>query len=101
MSYPRCYGGFMKKNYTEIAFILDRSGSMGSCQDAAIEGFNRFLRDQQEVEGLAKLTLILFDDEYLVQAQSLPVQEVTTLDHENLPATRDHRPARCRGPHDR
>lgn len=70
----------MKKYYTEIAFVLDRSGSMGVCQHAAIEGFNRFLREQQEVEGIAKLTLILFDDEYEVLTQSLPVHEVTRLD---------------------
>lgn len=50
----------MNKKYTEIAFILDRSGSMGSCQAAAIEGFNRFLDEQQKAEGLAKLTLVLF-----------------------------------------
>ena len=72
----------MNKNYTEIAFVLDRSGSMESCQDAAIEGFNRFLREQQQAEGLAKLTLVLFDDEYLVPAQSLPVAEIVALTRE-------------------
>jgi hypothetical protein len=71
----------MKPNahYTEIAFILDRSGSMNSCQQAAIAGFNQFLADQQETEGLAKLTLVLFDDEYLVAVSSIPVQEVVPL----------------------
>ena len=69
----------MKKNYTEIAFILDRSGSMARCQQAAIDGFNRFLREQQEAEGLAKLTLVLFDDEYLLPAGSLPVAEILPL----------------------
>ncbi len=69
----------MNKHYTEIAFILDRSGSMESCKDAAIEGFNRFLADQQQTEGLAKLTLVLFDDEYLVPVRSIPVQEVVPL----------------------
>ena len=82
MSHPPRYGLAMNKNYTEIAFILDRSGSMESCQNAAIEGFNRFLRDQQQAEGLAKLTLVLFDDEYLVAAQSLPVQELVALTRE-------------------
>jgi Mg-chelatase subunit ChlD len=72
----------MKTNYTEIAFILDRSGSMESCQDAAIEGFNDFLHEQQQAEGLAKLTLVLFDSEYLVPVQSLPVQEVIPLTRE-------------------
>ena len=71
----------MKPNahYTEIAFILDRSGSMNCCQQAAIAGFNQFLADQQETEGLAKLTLVLFDDEYLVPVSSIPVQEVVPL----------------------
>ena len=62
----------MKRNahYSEIAFILDRSGSMKSCQQAATEGFNQFLADQQKTDGLAKLTLVLFDDEYLVAISS-------------------------------
>ncbi|MBA3608769.1 MAG: VWA domain-containing protein [Chthoniobacterales bacterium] len=72
----------MKNNYAEIAFVLDRSGSMNICRDAAIEGFNRFLKEQQQVEGLAKLTLVLFDDEYLVPVNALPVAEVVPLDEE-------------------
>jgi len=70
----------MNNNYTEIAFILDRSGSMESCRDAAIDGFNSFLSAQQQLEGLAKLTLVLFDDTYQVPAVSLPVAEVLPLD---------------------
>jgi hypothetical protein len=69
----------MNKHYTEIAFILDRSGSMAECQQAAIDGFNRFLVEQQRTEGLAKLTLVLFDDEYLVPIRSVPVAEVVPL----------------------
>src|SRR5437763_13898560 len=74
----------MKPNshYTEIAFILDRSGSMKSCQRGAIDGFNQFLADQQKTEGLAKLTFVLFDDEYLVPVSSVPVQEVVPLTKE-------------------
>ncbi len=69
----------MNTHYTEIAFILDRSGSMESCKGAAIEGFNHFLAEQQKTEGLAKLTLVLFDDEYLVPVRSIPVQEAVPL----------------------
>src|SRR4051794_29405259 len=72
----------MKKNYSEIAFILDRSGSMDTCRNAAVDGFNHFLREQQQAEGLAKLTLVLFDDEYLVPVTSVPVQEVVPLTSE-------------------
>lgn len=73
----------MNNNYAEIAFILDRSGSMASCQEAAIAGFNTFLKEQQETEGLAKVSLILFDDEYLVPVASLPVHEVLPLDSDS------------------
>ena len=74
----------MNKHYTEIAFVLDRSGSMRSCQQAAIDGFNRFLTEQQQTEGRAKLTLVLFDDEYLVHVRSVPLEEVLPLDEETF-----------------
>jgi len=35
----------MNDRLTEIAFILDRSGSMASMAEPAIAGFNSFLRD--------------------------------------------------------
>jgi len=41
---------------TEIAFILDQSGAMSCHTGAAIASFNEFLRDQQAVEGQARLT---------------------------------------------
>ncbi len=72
----------MKNDYTEIAFVLDRSGSMESCAEAAIEGFNSFLQDQQDAKGLAKLTIVLFDDEYLVPVRSVPAIEVLPLNRE-------------------
>jgi hypothetical protein len=72
--------GVMNKNLTEIAFILDRSGSMAPVTEAAITGFNEFLRDQQKTEGQARLTLVLFDNEYLVPLDCIPVQEAVALD---------------------
>lgn len=70
----------MNKNLTEIAFILDRSGSMASVTEAAIAGFNEFLSDQQKAEGQARLTFVLFDNEYLVPLDNIPVQEAVELD---------------------
>jgi len=67
---------------TEIAFILDRSGSMGGYTEAAIAGFNQFLRDQQETEGIARLTLVQFDDRYEVPIDNIPVSEVVGLNTE-------------------
>ncbi len=53
---------------------------MGGHVEAAIAGFNEFLRDQQAVEGQARLTLVLFDDRYELPADNIPVSEVCELD---------------------
>jgi hypothetical protein len=68
------------KPATEIAFILDRSGSMTPHTEAAIAGFNEFLADQQQVAGLARLTLVLFDDVLETPFDNLPLCEIVPLD---------------------
>lgn len=50
----------MKKDLTEIIFILDKSGSMESTKDETIQGFNNFLNEQKKLPGEAKMTLRLF-----------------------------------------
>jgi hypothetical protein len=47
----------MKSGYTHIAIVLDRSGSMASCADDTVGGFNKFIEDQKRVPGEATLTL--------------------------------------------
>lgn len=64
---------------TEIAFILDRSGSMQSIRDDAIGGFNAFLAAQKEQPGEAAFSLILFDDHYDVVHDRVPLQDVPNL----------------------
>lgn len=70
----------MNPQLTEIAFVLDRSGSMSAVADAAIAGFNHFLAEQQRAAGQARLTVVLFDDEYLLHVDAIPVEEVLPLD---------------------
>lgn len=70
----------MNDNLTEIAFILDRSGSMQSMVEPAISGFNRLIREQQQESGSARFTLVLFDDHYEVPFHSVPIAEVVELD---------------------
>lgn len=53
-----------KSNYTHIAFVLDRSGSMSSVRTDTIGGFNKFLEDQKAVEGECTFSLCQFDHEY-------------------------------------
>lgn len=64
---------------TEIAFILDRSGSMGSIRTAAIDGFNQYLRDQQAAPGQTNLSLVFFDTQIEHRHESLPAAEIPPL----------------------
>ena len=52
----------MKKNLTEIVFILDRSGSMAGLESDTIGGFNSMLNKQRKEEGEALVSTVLFDD---------------------------------------
>ena len=70
----------MRADLTEIAFVLDRSGSMNPIAADAIGGFNAFLADQQALPGEARLTLVLFDHEYLVPYSHAPIKTVGPLD---------------------
>lgn len=54
----------MKKNLTEIVFILDRSGSMSNLTADTIGGFNSMIENQKKEEGEAFVTTVLFDDQY-------------------------------------
>jgi hypothetical protein len=67
------------KNLTEIAYILDRSGSMQPMQEAAVAAFNDFVKLQKAVPGEARLTLVQFDDRYEVPVSALRMQEVPEL----------------------
>lgn len=55
----------MKKDYTYIGCVLDRSGSMGSMGkiEEARSGFNNFLQEQKKLEGSADINVIIFDND--------------------------------------
>lgn len=65
----------------EVVVIADRSGSMASIRSGAIEGFNSFLTQQKALPGKANFTLILFDDEYKVVHDRVPINDVPMLDN--------------------
>jgi hypothetical protein len=60
---------------TEIAYILDRSGSMQSMQEPAVAAFNDFIKIQLDVSGDANLTLIQLEDAYEVPNFTRPIQD--------------------------
>jgi Mg-chelatase subunit ChlD len=64
------------KVVTEVFCVVDRSGSMGSIIDDAVGGYNSFLSDQRKLEDEAYLTLVIFDHEYEVVYERMPMKEV-------------------------
>lgn len=48
----------MRKNLTEIVFILDRSGSMSGLEQDTIGGFNSMIKQQKNAEGEALISTI-------------------------------------------
>ena len=66
----------MKKNLTEIVFILDRSGSMAGLEDDTIGGFNAMIEKQKKEPGEALVSTVLFDNECEVIHDRVDIQRV-------------------------
>ena len=52
----------MRRNLTEIVFILDRSGSMAGLEEDTIGGFNAMIEKQKAEAGEAYISTVLFDN---------------------------------------
>ncbi len=52
----------MKKNLTEMVFILDKSGSMAGMEADTIGGFNAMIERQRKEEGEAIVSTVLFSE---------------------------------------
>lgn len=72
----------MKKNLTEIVFILDKSGSMSGLESDTIGGYNSFLKKQKKVEGEAYVSTVLFSDYSRVIHDRVPIAKVEPLNEE-------------------
>jgi uncharacterized protein YegL len=69
----------MNNHLTEVIFILDRSGSMSGLETDTIGGYNSFLDRQRQDPGESHITTVLFDDEYEILHDGVPVQKVEPL----------------------
>ncbi len=52
----------MKKDLTELVFILDRSGSMAGMEGDTIGGFNAMIEKQKKMDGEAYVSTVLFSN---------------------------------------
>lgn len=74
----------MKKNLTEIIFILDRSGSMSGLEADTIGGFNSMIEKQKKADGEAMIFTVLFDNVSEVihdRVSVLDIQPMTDKDY--------------------
>ena len=69
----------MKKNLTELVFILDRSGSMAGLEADTIGGFNAMIEKQRKEPGEAVISTVLFDNETEVIHDRIPLDRVPRL----------------------
>ena len=73
----------MKKNLTELVFILDRSGSMAGLEADTIGGFNAMLEKQKAEPGEAIVSTVLFDNRSEVLHDRLPLDRVPAMTRED------------------
>ena len=72
----------MKKDLTEIVFLLDRSGSMAGLEQDTIGGFNAMMKKQRREPGEALISTVLFDSESQVIHDRVPLDQVPVLTEE-------------------
>ena len=73
----------MKKQLTEIVFILDRSGSMCGLEADTIGGFNSLIAKQKKEDGEALISTILFDDCTEVLHDRVPLDRIKPMTEED------------------
>ena len=66
----------MKKNLTEMVFILDKSGSMAGLEKDTIGGFNGLIERQKKAEGEALVSTVLFSDNSVVIHDRVDVKRI-------------------------
>lgn len=69
----------MKKNLTELVFILDRSGSMAGMEGDTVGGFNAMIERQKKEEGEAFVSTVLFSNDSDVLHDRLDLRKVEPL----------------------
>lgn len=66
----------MKKNLTEMVFILDKSGSMSGLEADTIGGFNSMIEKQKKEDGEALVSTVLFSDESVVLHDRVDLRKI-------------------------
>ena len=65
-----------KTNLTEVAFILDKSGSMSGLENDTIGGFNSMIAKQRREAGEALVSTVLFNTTTTVLHDRVPISRI-------------------------
>ena len=77
----------MKKDLTELVFILDMSGSMATLTDDTIGGFNSILKEQTAESGDVLVTTYLFNNVSRMIHDRLPIEKVAPMTEKDYRAS--------------
>ena len=69
----------MKKNLTELVFILDKSGSMAGLEADTIGGFNAMIERQKQADGEALVSTVLFSTQSTVIHDRVDLRKIEPL----------------------
>lgn len=69
----------MKKNRTDLIFLIDRSGSMSNISSDMIGGYNEFIKKQKELPNECFVSFYQFDDKYETVFERVNLKNVMDL----------------------
>lgn len=72
-----------KNNITELAFIIDRSGSMSDLTSDTIGGFNSMISKQKKIDGECLVTTILFDHRLQTLHDRVPLLQIKPMNEKD------------------
>lgn len=72
----------MKKEVTDIVFLLDRSGSMSGLENDTIKSYNNYLERMKSQN--VRVTTVLFDDKYEFVTEQTNIKNVKKWTKEHI-----------------
>ncbi|MBQ3295608.1 MAG: VWA domain-containing protein [Erysipelotrichaceae bacterium] len=73
----------MKKNLTELVFIMDRSGSMSGLEKDCVGGFNSMIKKQKKVDGECLVTTVLFNNSDIILHDRIDLKKIRQFKEED------------------
>ncbi len=72
----------MKKDLTELVFILDKSGSMADMVEDTVGGFNAMIEKQKKLDGEVLVSTVLFSNNSKVLHDRVPIEKIEPLNED-------------------